>query len=408
MLRARTLLVAAALAALAFAPGAFAQSVDTTTTTAPAAAPLPPASGPALQGLWLTTSFPLRVVRVGDPLNLDLTLQNRGLPPTRVELSVANLPAGWGREIDGGGSVIGAAMVSPDSTQPLTLKLVPSADTKTNTPYDLQVIGKTDTGTLTLPIQVVFLEAKPDAVTVVPKLPALRGTPTSAFDFDVDVKNDSAADQTFNLVADGPAGFQVTFAEQYGTQQLTSIPIKAGETKSLKVSVKLPQDIAAGQYQVAVQAASPKAQAATPLVLDVTGQPTFDLNAPEGRLSGNATAGKESTFKLTLHNSGTAPAADVKFNATAPTGWKVEFEPKELATIDAGQDVDLSINMTPPDNAIAGDYMVAISASGGGAYQSTSYRVTVLTSTLWGVAGLGIIGAAVIVLAAAVTRYGRR
>jgi uncharacterized membrane protein len=32
----------------------------------------------------------------------------------------------------------------------------------------------------------------------------------------------------------------------------------------------------------------------------------------------------------------------------------------------------------------------------------------VLTSTMWGVAGLGIIGAAVIVLAAAVTRYGRR
>ncbi len=407
MLRARTLLAAAALTAMAFAPGAFAQSVDTT-TTAPAATPLPPVSGTTLQGLWLTTSFPLRVVRLGDPISLDLNLQNRGMPPTRVELAVADLPAGWGREIDGAGSVIGAAMVSPDSSQALTLKLLPSADAKTGTPYALQVIGKTDTGTLTLPIQIVFTEAKAAVVTVTPKLPALRGTPTSAFDFDVDVHNDAPEDQTFNLIADGPDGFQITFAEQFGTQQLTSIPIKAGETKSLKVSVKLPQDVAAGQYQVAVQAASPKAQAATPLVLDVTGQPAFDLNAPEGRLSGNATAGKVSTFKLTLHNSGTAPATDVKLNATAPNGWKVEFEPKAVPTIDAGQDVELSIDMTPPDNAIAGDYMVALSASGAGAYQSTSYRVTVLTSTLWGIAGLGIIGAAVIVLAAAVTRYGRR
>lgn len=407
MLRARTLLFsAAALAAMAFASTAFAQSADA--TTPPAVTPLAPVSNATLQGLWLTTSFPLRVVRVGDPLNLDLSLQNRGMPPTRVELSVANLPAGWGREIDGGGSVIGAAMVSPDSSQALTLKLVPSPDTKTNTPYDLQVIGKTDTGTLTLPIQVVFLEAKPAVVTVTPKLPALRGTPTSAFDFDVDVKNDAAEDQTFNLVADGPPGFQMTFTEAYGQQQLTSVPIKAGEIKSLKVSVKLPQDVAAGQYQVAVQAASAKAHGETPLLLDVTGQPSFDLNAPEGRLSGNATAGKESTFKLTLHNSGTAPATGVKFSASAPNGWKVEFDPKDVPSIDAGQDVDLSINMTPPDNAIAGDYMVSLSASGAGAYQSTSYRVTVLTSTLWGIAGLGIIGAAVIVLAAAVTRYGRR
>ena len=405
MLRARTLFVAAALAAMAFAPGAFAQAVDTTTA---APAPLAPVSNTTLQGLWLTTSFPLKVVRLGDPLSLDLNLQNRGMPPSRVELSLVGLPKGWGGEIDGGGTRIGAVMVGPDSSQPLSVKLTPSADTAAGQPYEFQIVGKTDTTTLTLPIQIAFEQPKPDAVTVVPKLPALRGTPTSAFDFDVDVRNDSPADQTFNLVADGPDGFQITFAEQYGSQQLTSIPIKAGETKSLKVSVKLPQDIAAGQYQVAVQAASPKAQAATPLVLDVTGQPAFDLNAPEGRLSGNATAGKESTFKLTLHNSGTAPATGVTFKGAAPNGWKVEFEPKELPSIGAGEDVDLSISMTPPDNAIAGDYLVALTASGGGAYQSTSYRVTVLTSTLWGIAGLGIIGAAVIVLAAAVTRYGRR
>jgi uncharacterized repeat protein (TIGR01451 family) len=407
MLRARTLLFSAAVAAIAFMPAAHAQSAETATTTAPSAASAP-ASNPNLQGLWLTTAYPQLLVRMGDTINLDLNLQNRGLPPARVEFNVDNLPKGWSWELDGNGRRIGAAMVGPDTSEALQLKLTPAADAQTNQTYDFQIVGKTDTQTLTLPIQLFVGAAKPAVVTVTPKLPALRGTPTSAFDFDVDVKNDAPDDQTFNLIADGPEGFQTTFQEQFGTQQLTSVPIKAGETKTLKVSVKLPQDIAAGQYQVAIQAASPKAHGESPLLLDVTGQPEFELNAPEGRLSGNATAGKESTFKLTLHNSGTAPATDVKFNATAPAGWKVEFSPKDVASIDPNQDVDLSINMTPPDNAIAGDYMVSLSASGAGAYQSTSYRVTVLTSTLWGVAGLGIIGAAVIVLAAAVTRYGRR
>jgi uncharacterized membrane protein len=51
---------------------------------------------------------------------------------------------------------------------------------------------------------------------------------------------------------------------------------------------------------------------------------------------------------------------------------------------------------------------VSVRAAGTGASANADFRVTVLTSTLWGVAGLGVIGAAVIVLAVAVTRYGRR
>ena len=84
---------------IATAP-AFAQSTD---TTAPAAqqtpAAMPPAASPSLQGLWLTTSFPAVMVHQGDSIILDLNLQNRGLPPRRVEFTVDNLPAGWQRRL---------------------------------------------------------------------------------------------------------------------------------------------------------------------------------------------------------------------------------------------------------------------------------------------------------------------
>ena len=66
------------------------------------------------------------------------------------------------------------------------------------------------------------------------------------------------------------------------------------------------------------------------------------------------------------------------------------------------------LRMTPSNNAIAGDYMVSVRADGDGASDNADFRVTVTTSTIWGAAGLGVIGAAVIVLAMAVTRYGRR
>ena len=73
------------------------------------------------------------------------------------------------------------------------------------------------------------------------------------------------------LAAQAPRGFQVVFKEGYGTQELTSIPIKAGETKDLAVEVKPPQGIAAGQYPVMVHLSSEQAKAQSKLVLDVRG-----------------------------------------------------------------------------------------------------------------------------------------
>ncbi len=371
------------------------------------AAAAPPSAAQPLTGLWLTTDYPALAEQLGKDVRLDLTLANRNLPPKRVTLSVDGLPEGWKYEIDGGGQVVTAAMVQPDASQKLTLKVIPPKDAKSGT-YQFTVAGKTDDETLNLPLSLVLADAKAASVKVEPKLPALRGSPRSAFDFDVTVTNDGPTDETFNLLAQAPDGFEVTFKEQYGSQELTSLPIKAGENKGLKVSVKLPQKIEAGQYKVDVAAASPTASGQTPLLLDVTGQPTLSLAGPEGRLSGQATAGQERTFKFTVSNTGTAPARNVKFDASSPQGWKVDFDPKSVDAVAPGENLPVSVSMTPSDKAIAGDYVVNVRTSGDGASDSASFRVTVLTSTMWGIAGLGIIGAAVVVLAFAVTRYGRR
>jgi len=414
MLGSKTALCIALIAgALVFAPAGFAQTADTSTDAA-AAAPVVPPPPPAaaapqpLQGLWLTTSYPALTENLGaDSIQLPLTIQNKGLPPRRVELSVAGLPDGWTYEIDGGGNPISAAYATTDSDQSLTLKVSPPKDTKLGT-YQFQVVGKADADTLSLPITLVLAQPKPATVEVMPKLPALRGSPTSAFDFDVDIRNDGTTDRTFNLLSNAPPGFDVSFTEQYGTQELTSAPIKAGATSTFKVSVKPPHDISAGQYTVGIAAATPDMQGQSQLVLDITGQPDLSLSAPDGRLSGNATAGQSRTFKLTLHNGGSAPAQNVKFSADPPPSWKVDFNPATIDAVPPGQDVDVSVDITPPDNAIAGDYMVGVNGNADGNASTANFRVTVETSTLWGIWGLAIIGAAVIVLAAAVTRYGRR
>ena len=63
----------------------------------------------------------------------------------------------------------------------------------------------------------------------------------------------------------------------------------------------------------------------------------------------------------------------------------------------------------PAARAIAGDYQTTIRAnSTGGQSESANFRITVLTSTVWGAVGIGVIAAALLVVVFAVARFGRR
>jgi len=360
-----------------------------------------------VRGLWLTSDFPELTERIGDAYKIDFSLENAGLAPQRVELSVDGLPDGWSYEIRGDNRPVTAAMVGRDANRRLTLSLTPPKDVAEGT-YRFTVHGKGEGETLSLPVTLKLAAAEPAQLTLDPKLPALRGSARSSFDFKIALKNKSAEDTLVTLTAAAPEGFETLFKEGYGSQELTSLPVKAGESKDITMTVKPPQDIKAGQYRVVMQAASEGLSASTPLMLDITGQPKLALAGPEGRLSATATAGEERALSLTLRNDGSAPARDISLSATAPSGWKTDFQPAKLAGLDAGGTAEVSLRLTPSDKAIAGDYMVTVRASGQGASDDMDLRVTVETSTMWGIAGLGVIAASVVVLGVAVSRFGRR
>ena len=64
--------------------------------------------------------------------------------------------------------------------------------------------------------------------------------------------------------------------------------------------------------------------------------------------------------------------------------------------------------ITPPAKAIAGDYAAVLNASAHSETGSANFRVAVTTSTMWGIAGAGLIGAALLIMVGAVARFGRR
>jgi uncharacterized membrane protein len=375
-----------------------------TTTIAAGAADKP--SG--ITGIFLTTNYPALTVRAGETTTIDLSLRNFNLPPEQVALSVPQVASGWKATVLGGGQPVEAAIVAPDSEGKLQLRLEPPPGTG---PGNYQFLVEAQGGGYTskLPITVTIGQELPAKLKLTTNFPALRGTATTSFKFKVTVANDSGRDATINFSADAPKNFQVTFTEAYGTQQLTSIPIEAGKSKDIEAAVALPRDTPAGEYKLALHAKSEAASADLDLTITIIGQARLALAGEGGRLSGEAYAGQDSQLTLVAKNDGSEAARDVEFSATAPEGWKTSFDPKELPELDAGKSQSIKVTLTPAARAIAGDYQTTIRASSaGGQSESANFRITVLTSTVWGAVGIGVIAVALLVVVFAVARFGRR
>lgn len=374
-----------------------------------AAAPAIAADTPKdVKGLFLLTDYPAMSVQPGTTSTVALRLQNYGLNPERYSLSVGDVPPGWSATLLGGGQPVAAAMPATDASVNLQLRLEVPATAGSGT-KTLTVKAEGQGGTsVTLPIAVTLTKELPAKLKVEAPLPALRGTPKSTFDYQLTIKNDSGRNLNVSFVADAPKYFETNFTENYGSQQLTSIPIDAGQSKDVKLHVRPPSIAGAQRYPVSVTVSAEDASAKTSLSLEIVGQPQLTVSSREGLVSAKAEAGRSSTVPIVVTNTGTAPADSVELSATPPTGWKIEFNPKTIEHIDPGKDAEVQAEITPTATSLAGDYQAAIRATSRGEAASTQFRVTVATSNAWIMAGAGIIGVAVLFMVAAVARFGRR
>jgi uncharacterized membrane protein len=363
-----------------------------------------------IKGLYLMTDYPAVTVRPGTTSNIPLRLQNYGLQPQRYKLSVTGVPDGWTATLLGGGQPVAAAMPAPDANVTLQLRLdVPANAGLGGQTLTVKAEGQGNQGSQAeLPINVALAKELPAKLTVTSKLPSLRGSPKSNFEFTLNIKNDSGRNLVASFAAEAPSNFETSFTEAYGSQELSSIPIDAGQSKDIKLKVRPPSTIDAGHFPVRVTVNAEDASAKVELALDVVGQPQLQVSGRDGLLSARAVAAQQSSIPIVVTNTGTAPADNVKLSASAPTGWKVTFEPAAIDRLVPGKEAEVQALVTPSDKSLAGDYMTSVNATSRGENASSQFRITVATSTVWGMAGAGVIGIALLLMLGAVARFGRR
>lgn len=353
----------------------------------------------------LTSPYVAVTVQAGQTVNFELSVSDTVIQ--RLDMSLTGVPEGWEANILGGGRPVSAIMTDPAEPSRLQLQVKVPADAEKG-PATLTVVARADATSTTLPITLTVSDLEGGTTTMEADYTSLRGPATASYSFSLELKNSTLEARTYNLSVDGPANWALSLKPSGASQETPTVSVESQASQKLNLEVKPAPGVEIGTYDIVVSAVGGGETVQVPLQVEITGTYTLTITTPDGSLNADVKAGDTTKVPFVVTNSGTGPLQGVKLSATAPTNWEVEFEPAVIDVLNADEQVTVMAQFTPAENAIAGDYVVTLNASADQAAAQSDIRVTVKTSTLWGVIGVLVVVAVIAILAFVFRRYGHR
>lgn len=352
------------------------------------------------RGIAIYSDYSGVVVPVGEGVRMDLTVENKGKRDETVGLKLVSVPKGWRASLKGGNFTVTGVSVPDGKTRTLTFSADPEKRVGPGT-YTFEIQGVTPDEKLKADYAIAVTTRErsrlgAEDIQVTTSYPVLRGQTDATFEFSLDVANKSENDRTFNLAAQIPEKWDVSFKPGYESKQISSIRIRGGSSQTVAVSVTPPRDATAGEYPILVRISSGESKAQVPLRVVLTGIYKLDAATPSGLLSADAVTGQPTTVSLLVKNSGSAVNRNISLSAFKPENWKVEFKPEKVEALDPGAIKQVEATITPAATALVGDYSVGLMADGEkGSSKTVEMRVTVRAPTAWGWIGVGLIALAI-------------
>lgn len=362
----------------------------------------------AAGGLEMSTAYPGLTVKAGDSLDFDLDFTNGSSSGFSAALSIASIPEGWTGYFEGGGSEISHVYVkSGDNDAAATFCVTVPAEAEQGTyTISLRAAGGGFSSTLTLTLTVDQEGAGGSALTT--EYAEQEGAAGTSFTFSTTIQNNTSKEQNYSFSSNAPAGWTVTFMPSGETTQVAAVTVDARGSQAMDVTVTPPNGVEAGTYTIPISAISASETLSGELTVVITGTYALDLSTPSGRLSFDANASKQTSLTISLTNSGNVDLQNINLTSSAPDGWTVEFAESSVDVLEAGATREVTVYVTPSEDAISGDYALMLTATGSETSDSAEFRVSVKTETVWGVVGVLLILAAVGGLTWVFRKYGRR
>ena len=359
--------------------------------------------------------LPFRDVTVGQgqEVTMDTEVVNRTKNPVRVSLAIEGVPEGWevGFNSRYPSYPVRSVMVQGEKSTTIEFKAKVSDKTKPGN-YEVKVSAKDEIGKTAYGDKILFRitskKVEPGGLKLTSQYPVLTTPSGQTLKFTVDLKNETNKPLTASLISQAPTGWAIRFKPQFGDTQISSIQLKENATETLSVEIDSPLQAKAGEHPVTVRARAGAFEASTNLKVTLRGVTDLKMGTTGGTLNASVTAGQKTPVPFVVVNSGTAPVRNLAFVTKKPDKWTIDFKPDKIDSLNSGELREISMEITAPARAIAGDYEITILANSQDTNKSLAFRVTVATATLWGWIGALIVAAVVLGLGVVFVRLGRR
>ena len=245
-------------------------------------------------------------------------------------------------------------------------------------------------------------------------VPSYSDNSGASFNYSVTLTYSGSDTITVNLAAVNPAGWNSTIT--YTGKEVSSIPIgpesySTPDSKNLSISLSPNSGTSpdVGEYKLTLKASSGSLNKSIDLTAAVKAKYEFSMTTDSGKLSTTATSGKDNHFSINLKNTGSAALENINLTASKPDNWKITFSPDKVTSLGAGQTQQEDVIITPPSGkTVAGDYVITFTASNSQVSSNMQVRVTVETSSIWGIVSIAIIIVVIAGLVVLFLRLGRR
>jgi hypothetical protein len=356
----------------------------------------------AEENVMLYTPYTKIAVPPGESINYSVDVINNSDEVKNASIFVEGIPRGWKYEMKAGGWTVNQISVLPGEKKNFTFKVdVPFKVNKGTYRFTL-----TAPGVVGLPLTVTVSEQGTYQTELSTKQPNMQGNSKSTFNFNASLKNETADQQLYALMAEAPRGWNVTF--RVGGKQATSAQVEANATENISIDVNPAANVQAGSYKIPIHATTSSTSAEIELEIVVTGSYEMELTTPRGLLSTDITAGETKRIDLAVRNNGSAELNNIQLTASKPVDWEVSFEPSKIEKLTAGSTTNVTATVKASKKALPGDYITKITARTPEVNTTTEFRISVHTPMIYGWLGILII---IVVLGGVYflfRKYGRR
>lgn len=362
----------------------------------------------------MAAEYPGVEVLVGENVSMDINFYNKGKSEEVVDVWVDKKPKGWNVKLKTYRFEVKGIHVPSGRDKSITFEAEPDKTIKPGE-YNFEIKAQTPDGKFKMQQSILVIvkskekEAKEaKGVKLTTSYPVLRGPSDAKFEFSMEVESKLDKDAVFDLIAQGPEGWEINFKPAYEDKYISSLRLKERQSQTVAVAVKPSPLAKAGEYPINVRVSSGDARAEAKLTVVLTGIYKLDAGTPTGILSLEAFPGKPANFSLFVKNTGSAVNRNITFSSFKPENWEVTFKPEKIEMLEPGALKQVEVTIKPAPQALVGDYSVGCMINGEKSEKTIEMRVTVKASTAWGWIGIGVIVAVIAGLSGLFIWLGRR